>query len=143
VFPRKIPQFDLVFMAGTSPPHHRKIPVFDGRMWRRHDNAACQEMVRVRKWSNDVHDDRSSHHSNVGGGTDFVYPNCHMRSRRDYKNGEMEMAVCEWLRMQESDCYCNGFFKVVPRCNKCIYVLTDFAEKYRCFGGINERNFTF
>ena len=32
------------------------------------------------------------------------------------KNGEMEMAVCEWLRMQESDCYCDGISKVVPRC---------------------------
>jgi pentatricopeptide repeat protein len=76
-------------------------------------------MVRVRKWSNDVRDDRSSHHSNVGGGTDFAYLNFHMGSRRDYKNGEMEMAVSAWLRMQESDFYCNGIFKVVPRCNKC------------------------
>ena len=42
----------------------------------------------------DVHgDDRSGHHSKEGGGTDFVYLNCHMVSRRDYKNWEMEMAV--------------------------------------------------
>jgi hypothetical protein len=43
----------------------------------------------------DVHgDDRSGHYSNEGGGTDFVYLNCHIGSRRDYKNEEMEMAVC-------------------------------------------------
>jgi len=44
-------------------------------------------------------------------------------------NGEMEMAVREWLQIQEPDCYRNGIFKLGPRWNKCINVLVDWAAK--------------
>jgi hypothetical protein len=36
---------------------------------------------------------------------------------------EVEMAVCEWLQMQDR------IFKLMSRWDKCISVLRDYAEK--------------
>jgi len=41
----------------------------------------------------------------------------------------MEMAVREWLQIQEPDCYHEGTFKLVPRWDKCISVFGEHAEK--------------
>jgi hypothetical protein len=49
--------------------------------------------------------------------------------RRFHNNEEVEMAVGEWLRMQEPDFYRDGIFKLVPKWDKCINVLGDYAEK--------------
>jgi hypothetical protein len=49
--------------------------------------------------------------------------------RRFHNNEEVEMAVGEWLRMQEPDFYRDGIFKLVPRWDKCINVLRDYVEK--------------
>jgi hypothetical protein len=46
-----------------------------------------------------------------------------------HKNKEVEMAAGEWLRMQEPDFYHGRIFKLVPRWDKCINVLGDYAEK--------------
>jgi hypothetical protein len=42
--------------------------------------------------------------------------------RRFHSFEEVEMAVREWLRMQEPDFYPDGIFKLVPRWDKCISV---------------------
>jgi hypothetical protein len=39
------------------------------------------------------------------------------------------MAVGEWLQMQDPDFFCDGIFKLVPRCVKVINVLGDYVEK--------------
>jgi hypothetical protein len=49
--------------------------------------------------------------------------------RRFYSNEEAEMAVSEWLRMQEPDFYRDGLFKFVPRWDKRSDVLGDYVEK--------------
>ena len=41
---------------------------------------------------------------------------------------EMEMAVCEWLRIQEPDLNRKGIFKLGPRLYKCIAVLGDCTD---------------
>jgi len=48
------------------------------------------------------------------------------------------VVVYEWLQMQESDLYCDGIFKHMPRCKKCISVLRDYILKMRILGAINE-----
>jgi hypothetical protein len=53
----------------------------------------------------------------------------HLGGRRFHNNEEVEMAVREWLWMQEHDLYRNGIFKLVPRWDKCINVLGDYVEK--------------
>jgi hypothetical protein len=53
----------------------------------------------------------------------------HLGGRRFHNNEEVEMAVGEWLRMQEPDFYRDGIFKLVPRWDKCISVLGDRVEK--------------
>jgi hypothetical protein len=40
-----------------------------------------------------------------------------------------KMAIRECLRMQEPDFYRDGIFKLVPRWDKSIHVLRDYAEK--------------
>jgi hypothetical protein len=45
-------------------------------------------------------------------------------------NVEVEMAIREWLWMQESGFYHDRIFKVIPKCDKCINVLLgDYVEK--------------
>jgi hypothetical protein len=39
------------------------------------------------------------------------------------------MAVREWLRMQEPDFYRDEIFKLLPRWDKCIRVLGNYAKK--------------
>jgi hypothetical protein len=41
----------------------------------------------------------------------------------------MEMAVREWLQMQEIDLYSDVIFKLVPNWDKWINVLGDYVEK--------------
>jgi hypothetical protein len=48
---------------------------------------------------------------------------------RRFNDDEVEMAVRDWLGMQQPDFYRDGIFKLVPRCDKCISVLGDYAEK--------------
>jgi hypothetical protein len=40
---------------------------------------------------------------------------------------EMEMALHEWLQMQEPNFHCNRIFKLVPRWNKCMQVHEDYV----------------
>jgi hypothetical protein len=47
----------------------------------------------------------------------------HLGRRRFHCNAEVEMAVGEWLGMQQPDFYRDGIFKLVPRWDKCIGVL--------------------
>jgi hypothetical protein len=49
--------------------------------------------------------------------------------RQLHSNGEVEMAVGEWLRVQEPDCYRDGIFKLVPKWDKCINVLGEYVKK--------------
>jgi hypothetical protein len=49
--------------------------------------------------------------------------------RRFHNNQEVEMAVGEWLLMQEPDFYGDGMFNLVPRWDKCIIVLADCVGK--------------
>jgi hypothetical protein len=46
-----------------------------------------------------------------------------------HNNEKVEIAVGEWLRMQEPDFYRDGIFKLVPRSDKSINVLGDYVEK--------------
>jgi hypothetical protein len=48
----------------------------------------------------------------------------------------MEVAVREWLRMQEPEFYCARMSKLVPRWNKCISV--HYVAKQWCLFGISE-----
>jgi len=41
----------------------------------------------------------------------------------------VEMAVGEWVWMQEPSVDCDGIFKHVPRWNKCVIVLGDYYDK--------------
>jgi hypothetical protein len=50
-----------------------------------------------------------------------------------HNNGVMEMAVCEWLKMEELDLYCDRIFKFVPRWDKCISVFRDDVENNNTF----------
>jgi hypothetical protein len=53
----------------------------------------------------------------------------HSGGRRFHSNEEVQMAVREWLRVQEPDFYSDGVFKLVPRWDKCISVLGDHVNK--------------
>ena len=44
---------------------------------------------------------------------------------RFHNNEEEEVAVCGWLRMQDRDLYRDRIFKLVPRCNRCVSLLTE------------------
>jgi hypothetical protein len=46
-----------------------------------------------------------------------------LEGRRFHGNEEVEMAVREWLRMQEHYFFRVGTFKLVPRSDKCISLL--------------------
>jgi hypothetical protein len=52
---------------------------------------------------------------------------CHLGTFRN--NVEVEMAGCELLWIQESSFYCDGIFKLLPRCGMYINVLRDCGEK--------------
>jgi hypothetical protein len=53
----------------------------------------------------------------------------HLVGRRIHNNEEVETAVGKWLRMQETDLYRDGIFKLVLRWDKSINVLGDYVEK--------------
>jgi hypothetical protein len=46
-----------------------------------------------------------------------------------HNNEEVEIAVCEWLLMQEPDFYHKGILNLMPRWEKCIDVLGYHVEK--------------
>jgi hypothetical protein len=48
--------------------------------------------------------------------------------RRIDSNEQMELAVREWVRIPEADCYRDEIFKLVPRWGKCTNALGDYAE---------------
>jgi hypothetical protein len=52
-----------------------------------------------------------------------------LAGRQFHNNEEVEMAVNEWLCMQEPDFYRDGIFKLVPKWDKCISVLGYCVEK--------------
>jgi hypothetical protein len=52
-----------------------------------------------------------------------------LAGRRFHSNEEVEMAVSEWLGMQQPDFYRDGIFKLVPRWDRCIGVVGDYVEK--------------
>jgi hypothetical protein len=52
-----------------------------------------------------------------------------LEGRRFLSSEEVEMAVSEWLRMQEPNFFGDGIFKLMPRWDKCITVLGDYVEK--------------
>ena len=49
------------------------------------------------------------------------------------------MVVCDGLRTQEPDLYCDGAFELVSRWDRCIAVLWDCAEM---FSGTDELHLT-
>jgi hypothetical protein len=51
----------------------------------------------------------------------------HFGGRPFYNNEEMEMAVREYLRVQESGCKGDGSFKLVPKMG--VIVFGDFDDK--------------
>jgi hypothetical protein len=63
-----------------------------------------------------------SHHATVYL---FVTLKNHLAGRQLHNNKEMEMAVCERLRMQNPSFFCNRILKLAPRRDKCIGVLGD------------------
>jgi hypothetical protein len=52
----------------------------------------------------------------------------YLGGRRLHSHEEVELAVREWVRIKESDCYRDGIFKLVPRLGKCTNVLGDYAD---------------
>jgi hypothetical protein len=46
-----------------------------------------------------------------------------VEGRRFHNNEEVEVAVCEWLQMQDCDLYHDRSFKLVPRFNRCVSLL--------------------
>jgi hypothetical protein len=50
-------------------------------------------------------------------------------SHQFHNNEELEMAVGEWVQMHEPDLYCNGIFKLMPKCDKCINTFKEYDEK--------------
>ena len=46
-----------------------------------------------------------------------------VEGHRFHNNEEVEVAVREWLRMQERDLYHDRIFRLVPRYNSCISLL--------------------
>ena len=44
-------------------------------------------------------------------------------------NYEEEMALRQWLRLQMTDLYREGLFKLMPRLKKCITLLEDYVTK--------------
>ena len=50
----------------------------------------------------------------------------------------VEMAVCDWVWMQEPSVFCDGIFKHVPRWNKCVIVLGDYCGKEWYLTEMNE-----
>jgi hypothetical protein len=52
-----------------------------------------------------------------------VSPKQHLGGRRLHSNEEVQVAVNEWLEMQEHNLYSDGIFKLVPGWDKCNNVL--------------------
>jgi hypothetical protein len=48
---------------------------------------------------------------------------------RFHSNEEVQMAVCEGWRMQQSDFCCDEIIKFMPKRYKCIKMLRDYAAK--------------
>jgi hypothetical protein len=59
----------------------------------------------------------------------FVPLKQHLAGRRLHSDEEVQMAVCERVRIQEPDFYRDGIFKHVRRWGKYINVLRDYVEK--------------
>jgi hypothetical protein len=53
----------------------------------------------------------------------------HLGGHQFHSSEEVEMALCEWLQIQEPDFYCDRIFKPVPSYGKCIIAFHDCAEK--------------
>jgi len=53
----------------------------------------------------------------------------HLGGHQSHSSEEVEMALCEWLQMQEPDFYHDTTSKPVPIYNKCIIIFHDCAEK--------------
>jgi hypothetical protein len=53
----------------------------------------------------------------------------HLGGHQFHGSEEVEMALCEWLQMQEPYLYRNEIFKPVPSYDKCIIALHDCAAK--------------
>jgi hypothetical protein len=47
-----------------------------------------------------------------------------------HSNEEEEMAVCEWLQMQQPDFYSDKVFELVASRDECVNVLEERAAKY-------------
>jgi hypothetical protein len=55
-----------------------------------------------------------------------------------YCNSEEELAIHEWLRMQEPDLYHDEILTLKPGWQKCNIMLSDCGEKQRYVSGLNE-----
>ena len=53
----------------------------------------------------------------------------HLGGQQSHGSEEVEMALCEWLQMQQPDFYHDRIFKPVPSYNKCIIAFHDCPEK--------------
>ena len=63
-------------------------------------------------------------------GTKFEPLNQRCGGRRFDSNKGGEMAVREWLRLQNPDFYGGGIFELVPKWDKCTSVLEDCVETW-------------
>jgi len=52
-----------------------------------------------------------------------------VEGHRSHNNEEEEVAVCEWLRMQDHDLYCDRIFKLVSQ---------DVTDVSICSGGVEK-----
>lgn len=55
--------------------------------------------------------------------TYFGKPKTHLGGRRFHNNDEVEMSICEWLPMQETNFHGDGIFKLVPGWGKYVNIL--------------------
>jgi hypothetical protein len=55
--------------------------------------------------------------------------NQHLGGHQFHNSDDVEMAVCEWLQMQDPDFCHDGSFKPMPRLDNCINVLMAYNEK--------------
>jgi hypothetical protein len=67
-------------------------------------------------------------HSAVGG-TAFGSLKEHLPGRNFHSNEEVEIAIPEWLWVEDADFYIDGIFKLFLKWGKCISVLRDYVGK--------------
>ena len=137
----------------TCFPHWNLLPTEGGKCWWHKGCAACQNTVQsIWKWLNkhDNDDDDDDGDCTSWSSISRMEVNAagveklNLRAKitlfwgRKYRSSEEELAIHEWLCMQESDLYHDEILTLMPGLQKCNSELKNYGEKQRSVSGLNE-----